>query len=103
MTISDDDDMASAASSGVSIPAIASGTAKRLYTSAMPKFCRTSRPERRATSTVSTIGRSSRPWNTTSAVVWLTSTAVEGDIDTAAAASAGASFSPSPTIRTVRP
>ena len=44
--------MAMAAINGVTQPTMASGTALRLYTSAIARFCRTSRSERRATTTV---------------------------------------------------
>ena len=43
------------------------------------------------------------PWNTASAAFWLMSTAEAGESETCAAASAGASFRPSPTISTRRP
>ena len=60
---------------------------------------RPARPRRAGSST----GVRSRPWKTASAAVWLMSSAVAGDSDTVAAARAGASLSPSPTIRTLRP
>ncbi len=66
-------------------------------------FSRTRRPLRRATLRTSGTAPSEVPWNTTSAAVWLTSAAVAGDIETSAAASAGASLSPSPTISTLAP
>ena len=50
-----------------------------------------------------TTGARRSPRNTRSAVAWLKWVALTGDIETCAAASAGASFMPSPTIRTLTP
>ena len=48
-------------------------------------------------------GASFSPWNTKSAARWLISAALAGEIEACAAASAGASLRPSPTISTLRP
>src|SRR5437773_4470417 len=99
----DDPDIATAAASGVTYPKIAKGTATTLYATAMAKFCRTSRPAFRAIEIArGTADRLSRR-NTRSAALRPTSAAEAGAIDACAAASAGASFSPSPIISTFRP
>src|ERR1019366_4134503 len=56
---------------------------------------------RRARSAIT--GANGLPRKTRSAVAWLRCAALIGDIETCAAASAGASFSPSPTIITLKP
>src|SRR5882724_11713422 len=50
-----------------------------------------------------TTGAKGLPRKTRSAVAWLRCAALIGDIETCAAASDGASFSPSPTIITLKP
>ena len=103
ITARDEPDIAAAASHGVTNPATASGTINRLYPIDNAMFCRMTLRARRAVSITEATGDSFAPWNNTSATVWLISAAVVGDADTVAAASDGPSFSPSPTISTLRP
>ena len=70
---------------------------------AMAKFCSAMRRAARATASVSSTGARRSPWNTASAAVCEMSAALEGEREACAAASAGASLRPSPTISTLRP
>ena len=100
ITISDELDITAAASQGVTNPATASGSmtnCSRRENEVLPHH-RPRLPRRKQP-----CARAQPPRNTTSATVWLISAAVAGDSETLAAASDGPSFSPSPTISTLRP
>src|SRR5262245_46489904 len=103
VTSKDEPDMAIAATSGVARPAIAIGTAMALYTTASQRFSRISRFALGASRSASPTGASASPRNTASAAACDRCTALIGESDTSAAASAGASLRPSPTISTLRP
>src|SRR5260370_14436194 len=101
-TTIDDPDIATAATSGVTCPVIANGTATTLYAMATATFSPTRWLAFRAGEIArGTADRLSRR-NTKSAALRPTSAAEAGAIDGCATASAGAAFSPSPTIRTFR-
>lgn len=54
-------DIAAAAINGVTMPAMANGTASTLYPTARPMFCATKRRARRATPSASATGDRSSP------------------------------------------
>src|SRR5262249_17942710 len=68
-TMTDDSDIATAATSGVTSPSAPSGIATRLYATASVKFCRTSRAARRATTTAWGTARRLSRKNTRSAAL----------------------------------
>ena len=84
--------------SGVTSPSIASGTAIRLYTTESHRFSTISFRALAAMRTASATGASFSPRKTASAWACAIWAAEIGEIDTCAAASAGASLRPSPTI-----
>src|SRR5690606_33766053 len=102
-TMIEDADIAIASMRGVTYPEIAMGTNSTLYATASPRFCLTKRAACLATTTVCGTAARLDLKNTKSAALRPMSAAVEGAIDTWAAASAGASFNPSPTIMARRP
>jgi len=72
--------MTMAAISGVTSPAIASGTQIALYPAATAKFCKAMDRARLAVAMASSTGASFAPWNTQSAARWLISAALAGEI-----------------------
>ena len=87
--------MLTAATSGVTSPATASGTVSSVVADRQGEVLPHHGAARAARSRArSATGASRSPWNTTSAAVWLMSAALAGDSETLAAASAGAVVEP---------
>ena len=95
-----DTPMARAATSGSRSPAPARGSAARLYPMAQPKFWTITPEVDAAMATAAGTPLRSLPSRATSLVAMATSEPVPTAQPTSAAARAGASFTPSPTITT---